>query len=72
MLNWVNRFNICCFLDDHQYALSPHTYECLAGAGAIDIIHAPAGNAYTRLKEFASLHNDWLFGHFAYDLKNET
>lgn len=72
MLNWASQFNICCFLDDHHYALPPHTYECLLGAGALHTLETNAGNAFEQLKKFADTHNDWLFGHLAYDLKNET
>ena len=72
MLNWSDQFNICCFLDDHQYGLEPHTYECLLAAGVIHSLEASAGDAYTKLKEFATQHQDWMFGHFGYELKNET
>ena len=72
MLNWTARFNICCFLDDHHYGLSPHSYECLAGVGATQLLKTSAGSAFSELKKFSSGLNDWLFGHFAYDLKNET
>ncbi len=72
MLNWASQFNICCFLDNHHYGMQPHSYECLLGAGASQLMEASAGNAFSRLKEFSDDHGDWLFGHFAYDLKNET
>lgn len=72
MLNWCNRFNICCFLDNHQYHLSHHSIECLIAAGGATSIRMNAGNAFTALKQFHADHNDWIFGHFAYDLKNET
>lgn len=72
MLNWATRFNICCFLDDHHYGLSPHSYECLLGAGAANVLETTSGNAFSQLKAFSRSHPGWLFGHFAYDLKNET
>jgi para-aminobenzoate synthetase component I len=72
MLNWSSRFNICCFLDDHNYGLPPHSYECLLAAGARHTLQAGAGTAFEQLKAFSLQHHDWLFGHFAYDLKNET
>ena len=72
MLNWASQFNICCFLDDHNYNMAPHSYECLLGAGARHVVEAKAGRAFDQLKEFSSQHSDWLFGHFGYDLKNET
>lgn len=72
MLNWGNRFNICCFLDNHNYHLSHNSFECLLAAGAVDQIEAQSGSALDQLSSFNSGHNDWLFGHLGYDLKNET
>lgn len=71
MLNWVNRFNICVFLDNHHYVSSNHTIECLAAAGTIATLQLPAGNALEQLEHFHHEHKDWIFGHLAYDLKNE-
>jgi para-aminobenzoate synthetase component 1 len=70
MLSWANRFNICCFLDNHQYHSTYQTVECLVAAGAVQIF-SPKENILTQLREFTEQHNDWLFGHIGYDLKNE-
>ncbi|MBX2925239.1 MAG: anthranilate synthase component I family protein [Chitinophagaceae bacterium] len=72
MLNWANQFNICCFLDSHQYRLPHREVECLAAAGATKYISLPAGAAFSQLQSFLDDTSDWLFGHLAYDLKNET
>jgi para-aminobenzoate synthetase component 1 len=69
MLSWVNRFNICCFLDNHQYSSSHASVECLAAAGAASIF-SPTENMFTSLQELYRNNQDWLFGHLAYDLKN--
>jgi para-aminobenzoate synthetase component 1 len=71
MLNWANRFNICCFLDNHQYSSQHQAIECLAAAGAVEIF-SPKENILAQLNAFNQTHNDWLFGHIGYDLKNET
>jgi anthranilate/para-aminobenzoate synthase component I len=71
MLNWSTRFNICCFLDNHNYQISPHSYECILAAGALQFIEAKSGDAFNQLKAFSDAQPDWLFGHFSYDLKNE-
>lgn len=71
MLNWANRFNICCFLDNHQYDLPAKTYEGICAAGSLHSISLTAGTAFNHLKEFHQIHRDWIFGHLAYDLKNE-
>lgn len=75
MLTWAAPFNICCFLDNHDYhsgASSLHSFECLLAVGAAATLKASAGEGLTRLKEWATIQQDWLFGHFAYDLATET
>jgi hypothetical protein len=34
MLNWVQRFNIFCLLDNNSYNFRPNDYEYLLGAGS--------------------------------------
>ena len=72
MLNWASPFNICCFLDNHEYGLPAHSIECILAAGAIDSLRAPAGDAIQQLRDFAAKKKDWLFGHFGYGLAKET
>jgi len=71
MLNWVNRFSIFCFLDNHQYKLTHHSIECILGAGSIRHLTASAGDALDQLGKFLTVEDDWTFGHLGYDLKNE-
>ena len=70
MLNWANRFNICCFLDNHQYPTPHPTVECLAGFGSMKIF-SPAEGSLEQLDQFLSETSDWIFGHLGYDLKNQ-
>lgn len=72
MLNWVQPFNIFCFLDNRQYKFEEPAFECLLGAGCKRNITLNAGDAFDSLKAFASDKDEWLFGHLGYDLKNET
>lgn len=73
MLSWASRLDIFCFLDNHEYGIPPHSYECLLGAGAVSTLRITAGQsgAFDSLEEFSRGQDDWLFGHFSYDLKNE-
>jgi para-aminobenzoate synthetase component 1 len=72
MLSWINQFNICCFLDNQQYHLPHHSFECIAAAGAVQTLTTAAGTAFEQLQALYEQHRDWLFGHLSYDLKNET
>jgi para-aminobenzoate synthetase component 1 len=72
MLNWANRFNIFCLLDNQQYNFTAPAFECLLAVGCKRKIALPYGNAFDALKDFAAAEQGWLFGHLGYDLKNET
>lgn len=72
LLNWVNRFSSCCFLDNHAYAMPGGHFECVAGAGELASLSVGAGGAFSALEIFHRYHKDWVFGHLGYDLKNET
>jgi para-aminobenzoate synthetase component 1 len=71
VLNWAQRFNTFCFLDNHQYQTGPNAVECMMAAGVKRYVTSEAGNALTQLQEFIDKKNSWLFGHLGYDLKNE-
>jgi para-aminobenzoate synthetase component 1 len=76
VLNWANRFNTFCFLDNHQYQSEQHNVECILAAGKKDFIECNVGNALEQLKKFMQRSDRdgqtrWLFGHLGYDLKNE-
>jgi para-aminobenzoate synthetase component 1 len=71
VLNWAQRFNTFCFLDNHQYQLVPHTMECLLAAGIKRKISCNTGDALKQLQQFIDKNNTWLFGHLGYELKNE-
>ena len=70
MLSWANQFSICCFLDDHQYHLPEHSFECILAVNAQSILRTGPHNAFELLQTFIEQNNDWCFGHLGYDLKN--
>ncbi len=77
MLNWANQFSIFCLLDNQQYppiaiGIDKPAFECLLGVGKKRDVIGIAGNAFDSLKSFCGKPDSFLFGHFAYDLKNET
>ncbi|CAN5283356.1 anthranilate synthase component I family protein [soil metagenome] len=71
MLNFGNRFNTFSFLDSHHYDFQK-SFECLAAIGNIDqVISRPGTFTLPSINAFIQKHNDWIFGHLSYDLKNE-
>jgi para-aminobenzoate synthetase component 1 len=67
MLSWANRFNIFCFLDNQDYSVHPHQYDCLLAAGAK---HHTKSYQLEDLDEFLQQNTGWKFGHLSYELKN--
>ena len=72
VLHWVSRYDTASFLDNNQYSGAFNSQECIAAAGDFASVRASAGNAFETLKLFSRDHNDWLFGHLSFELKNET
>lgn len=72
MLNWISRFNIFAFLDNHQYQSAHHSIECLAAAGRIDSVHSSGPGTLDAFDEFNRKYpRRWKFGHLSYDCKND-
>jgi para-aminobenzoate synthetase component 1 len=70
MLNFIKKFSIFCFLDNHEYDFNK-SYECIAGAG---VVHSVISNGINNLGVVDQIPRnaaDWVFGHVAYDVKNE-
>lgn len=70
ILNWVNQFSVCCFLDNHQYNSPNQNIECLAAAKSIFTISGD--NALNAINTFYQTHTDWLFGHINYEYNPST
>lgn len=70
MLSWANRFNICCFLDNHQYQSSESVVECMLACGVVTAL--PMDATLENLDRFIHTHSGkWIFGHLGYDIKNQ-
>lgn len=70
-LHWANQFNVCCLLDSNQYKDEYSAYEFIIAADVQAELKTNSGNAFEQLKTFYEIRKTWLFGFFAYDLKNE-
>lgn len=80
LLAWADGHEVALYLDSATnsdgvtlgHAVTTNSWDCLVAAGDVDILEAPAGNAFEALNLFQEKKRDWLFGFFAYDLKNEV
>jgi para-aminobenzoate synthetase component I len=68
MLNWAQQFSIFLFLDSNSYTDAYSRYECMLAIGAHEHV---AFTSLADVQQWHDAHKDWLFGHIAYDYKNE-
>ncbi|HVG13312.1 MAG TPA: anthranilate synthase component I family protein [Chitinophagaceae bacterium] len=64
MLNWANRFNIFCYLDNQLYV--DEVYECLLAVKPVESFDA--SNSFSSVDTFIS-RGSWYFGHLSYELE---
>ncbi len=74
-LYWANQqSSIICYLDNNEHTHNPYSnYECLLAVGSVATLERDTADSYwDSLSAFAAMYaNEWLFGYFGYDLKNE-
>jgi len=70
MLNFLKKFGIFCFLDNHEYDFNK-SYECIAGAGFVNSVISNDITSLHDIELFQKQDRDWVFGHVSYDVKNE-
>ncbi len=67
MLNWANRFDIFCLLDNNGYASTDNAFECLLGVGCIRSFSFSQNSGFAALRTFFDVSPSWLFGHLGYN-----
>ena len=67
MLNWANRFNIFCFLDNNHYSFEEASFECILGVGCVRSYSFKGEYDFEALQKFHDIHPTWLFGHLGYN-----
>lgn len=85
LLFWAASQEYGIYLDSNRFGLRSNSsktpkeriseikgWECLAAADASQILEANAGKAFEQLKTLQQNQDQWLFGFFSYDLKNEV
>ncbi len=80
LLHWAATHEVAAYLDSNRSPVATNpatpadaTWDCLVGAGGTHILSCEAGSAFSQLQDFQDGEGiDWLFGFFAYDLKNEV
>ncbi len=67
MLNWADRFNIFCFLDNHSYNFETPAFDCILAAGCRRSFAFTDEDSFAALQQFHADNPSWLFGHLGYN-----
>ncbi len=67
MLNWANRFNIFCLLDNNNYSFEQPAFESLLAVGSVRSYTFTGKNDLQNFQAFIDENSSWLFGHFGYN-----
>jgi len=71
-LQWAQQFNEVCYLQSNDYADEYASIQRILAVDALYTFKADKNNAFEGLEKFKAEHpNQWMFGFFSYDLKNE-
>ena len=71
LLAWINKAESVAFLNSNHLDKKYGSYDFLCAVGVVSEFICPANETLPAFKNYFSEVNDWLFGFFSYDLKNE-
>jgi len=72
LLNWAQQFDEVVWLDTNHHLQKHDTYKAILAVDAITGIKTDSHQAFSKLEEYQSNKNDWLFGYLTYDVKNDV
>lgn len=69
--NWAQGDPHNLILNSHQHTDPYGSYDWIIAWGKHALFKAPRDNPFKALEAFRKEHQDWLFGHLSFDLKND-
>ncbi|MEM7107044.1 MAG: anthranilate synthase component I family protein [Bacteroidota bacterium] len=70
--HWANQHNYFCSLHSSRSTIPYGSFPRIIAVGANTVLAPQVANNFKALEQYLRYNKDWLFGHFSYDLKNET
>lgn len=71
-LQWAQQFEHVCFLQSNDYKDDYASIDSILSVNASEIFESDGHTTFEKLTAFKAKHpNNWMFGFFSYDLKNE-
>ena len=71
LFKWSNQFNISICLDSNNYNDRLGDLDAIVATDVHSKLPFTKNNSLNKLEAYLKKTNDWLFGYFSYDLKNE-
>lgn len=71
LLCWAQQFEVVAWLDSNNYQQNHSQFEAILAVGCETKISCNYNSAFEKLSAFKNKTNDYLFGYFGYDLKND-
>ncbi len=68
---WSQQYDHVCWLDSNNPKKRHKHFDAVLAVGAESLVSVNYKDAFNTLKSFKNEVQDWLFGYFSYDLKND-
>ncbi len=72
LLIWSQQFDEVVWLDSNDYDQKYASYDAVLAVDAFTVFQTDYYDAFNQFKEYQSSVDDWIFGYFSYDLKNDV
>lgn len=75
LLYWCSHHPVFCFFDRNKFNRVKSyniSFDIIAATASDNVLICDSGNAFGKLNRLLNHENDWFFGIFGYDLKNEN
>ena len=72
LLSWAQQFEDIVWLDSNNHNEKYSSYDAILAVDAFTVIKTDYQDAFDKLNEYQESTNDWIFGYFTYDLKNDV
>ncbi len=71
LLSWAQQFEVFAWMDSNDYQQKYTSYDAILAIGVHNSLLCNCKNSFEKLSNFRNNISDFIFGYFAYDLKND-
>lgn len=71
LLQWAQQFKVAVWLDSNNYHQKHSNFDAILAVDVFSEIETTYTNAFSKLTNFQTTTNDYIFGYLGFDLKND-